>query len=181
MMKLMSGMRGGAAADEPASRRCQPANCFQERHQGTHVPRSPGQFSRSDRRGLSLLEVLISVAIFLGAMTAIMQILNSGQQSEVSARLRTEAVLRCEAKMAEIVSGIEEAVSTSEQKFPDDEIGNWQWSSEVGNGGATSLLKITVTVEHLPDGKNPNAAFTLTRYMRDPQLFIDAALSEAGE
>lgn len=137
--------------------------------------------SRTVRHGLSLLEVLISVAIFLGAMTAIMQLLNSGQQSEISARLRTEAALRCEAKMAEIVSGIEEAVSANEQKFPDDEIGNWQWSAEVANGIATSLLRITVTVEHLPDGKNPNAAFTLTRFMRDPQLFIDAALSEAGE
>jgi len=133
------------------------------------------------RSGLSLLEVLISVAIFLGALTAIMQLLNSGQQAEVSARLKTEAVLRCETKMAEIVCGIEKTVSTEEQKFPDDEIGNWQWSAEIGNGNATSLLKITVTVEHLPDGKIPNAAFTLTRYMRDPQLFIDAALSEAGE
>ena len=134
-----------------------------------------------ERSGLSLLEVLISVAIFLGALTAIMQLLNSGQQSEVSARLKTEATLRCEAKMAEFVSGIEEAVSSDKQKFPDDEIGNWQWSAEVSNGNATSLLKITVTVEHLPDGKNPNAAFTLNRYMRDPQLFIDAALSETGE
>ena len=133
------------------------------------------------RAGLSLLEVLLSVAIFLGALTAIMQLLNAGQLSETGARLRTEAALRCEAKMAEIVAGIQEAVTSNDQKFPDDEIGNWHWSAEVGSGDATSLLKITVTVEHLPDGKTPNAAFTLTRYMRDPQLFIDAALSEAGE
>ena len=137
--------------------------------------------SRNERSGLSLLEVLISVAIFLGALTAIMQLLNTGRESEVSARLKTEAVLRCEAKMAEIVAGIEKAVSVSEEIFPDDEIGHWHWSVDVGNGSATSLLQITVIVEHLPDGKNPNAAFTLTRYMRDPQLFIDAALSEAGE
>ncbi len=142
---------------------------------------STASILRCARRGLSLLEVLVSVAIFLGALTAIMQLLNSGQQSEVSARLKTEAALRCEAKMAEIVSGIEEAVSSDEQKFPDDEIGNWQWSADIGSSSATNLLKITVTVEHLPDGKNPNAAFTLSRYMRDPQLFIDAALSEAGE
>lgn len=145
------------------------------------TPSETAANSRTGRHGLSLLEVLVSVAIFLGALTAIMQLLNSGQQSEIAARLQTEAVLRCEAKLAEIVSGIEEAVSSDQQKFPDDEIGNWQWSAEVGNGSATSLLMITVTVEHLPDGKNPNAAFTLTRYMRDPQLFIDAALSEAGE
>ena len=79
--------------------------------------------------------------------------------------------------MAEIVAGIEEPVSSTDGTFEDDEIGSWKWSVEVTNGSATSLLKITVTVEHSPDGKNPNAAFTLTRYMRDPQLFIDAALS----
>lgn len=144
------------------------------------APRQPA-ISAVARAGLSLLEVLLSVAIFLGALTAIMQLLNAGQLSETAARLRTEAALRCEAKMAEIVAGIEEAVSSNDQKFPDDEIGNWHWSAEVGSGDATSLLKITVTVEHLPDGKTPNAAFTLTRYLRDPQLFIDAALSEAGE
>jgi len=140
-----------------------------------------GAISRNERSGLSLLEVLISVAIFLGALTAIMQLLNTGRESEVSARLKTEAVLRCEAKMAEIVAGIEKAVSATDGTFPDDEVGHWHWSSEVGSGNATSLLQITVSVEHQPDGKNPNAAFTLTRYMRDPQLFIDAALSEAGE
>lgn len=137
----------------------------------------PNRPEAANRSGLSLLEVLISVAIFLGALTAIMQLLNNGQRAEVSARLRTEATLRCEAKMEEVVCGIEEAVSSDENKFPDDEIGNWQWSVSVTSGSVTDLLKITVTVEHLPDGKTPNAAFTLTRYMRDPQLFIDAALS----
>lgn len=129
------------------------------------------------RHGLTLLEVLVSVAIFLGSLTAIMQLLNTGQQAEVSARLQSEAVLRCDSKMAEIVAGIEKPVSSSDGTFLDDEPGNWKWSVDVSSGTATSLLKITVTVEHSPDGKNPNAAFTLTRYMRDPQLFIDAALS----
>ncbi|HRA90286.1 MAG TPA: hypothetical protein PK992_19510 [Planctomycetaceae bacterium] len=136
---------------------------------------------RFDRNGLSLLEVLLSVAIFLASMTAIMQLLNTGQRSEISARLKTEATLRCEAKMAEIVCGIEEAVSSDENNFTDDEIGNWRWSASVASGSVTDLLKITVTVEHMANGDTPNAAFTLTRYMRDPQLFIDAALSEAPE
>jgi general secretion pathway protein I len=133
-----------------------------------------------ERSGLTLLEILVSVAIFLGALTAIMQLLNIGQQSEVSSRLQSEAVLRCDAKMAEIVAGVEKAASSADGIFDDDEIGNWKWSAEVTSGSATGLLLVTVTVEHLPDGKNPNAAFTLTRYMRDPQLFIDAALSSSS-
>ena len=134
----------------------------------------------SNRSGLSLLEVLLSVAIFLGAFTAIMQLLNAGSDAEVSARLQSEAVLRCDAKMAEIVAGVEKAVSSSDGIFEDDEIGNWKWSAEVTNAGAEHLMMVTVTVEHLPDGKNSNAGFTLTRYMRDPQLFIDAALSASS-
>jgi len=148
--------------------------------QGIFRISAPPRQRNSTRNGLTLLEVLISMAIFLGSLTAIMQLLNTGQQAEVSARLQSEAVLRCDSKMAEIVAGIEKAVSSADGTFLDDEIGSWNWSVDVTNGTATSLLKITVTVEHSPDGKNPNAAFTLTRYMRDPQLFIDAALSEAA-
>ncbi len=148
-----------------------------QRIQCTQAIPHQGVQSVRNRRGLTLLEVLVSVAIFLGSFTAIMQLLNTGQQAEVSARLQSEAVLRCDAKMAEIVAGVEKPVSSADSTFPDDEIGNWKWSANVTNGTATSLLKITVTVEHTPDGKNPNAAFTLTRYMRDPQLFIDAALA----
>lgn len=136
---------------------------------------SRGEFLK--RSGLTLLEVLVSVAIFLGALTAIMQLLNTGQESEVAARLESEAVLRCDGKLAEIVAGVEEPVSSADGIFPDDETGNWKWAADVATGNATGLLMVTVTVEHLPDGKNPNAAFTLTRYLRDPQMFIDAALS----
>lgn len=133
------------------------------------------------RSGLSLLEVIISVAIFLGALTAIMQGLAIGQRSELSARLQSEAVLRCEAKMGEIICGATEAASSQGNRFDDDEIGNWEWSVQIGDGGAQNLLEITVLVEHKPGGEEPNAAFSLVRFMRDPQLFLDAALQESEE
>jgi hypothetical protein len=40
---------------------------------------------------------------------------------------------------------------------------------------------ITVVVEHTTGGDDPNASFSLVRFMRDPQLFVDAALAESGE
>ena len=138
-------------------------------------------FQLAARRGMSLLEVLISVAIFLGALTAIMQVLNVGQRAEVATRLQTEAILKCEAKMAEFISGIEEAASSQGGTFEDDEIGNWKWDAEVTDSGIVSLLLVTVKVEHTISDDEANAAFTLSRYMRDPQLFIDAALSETAE
>jgi len=129
----------------------------------------------------TLLEIIISVAIFLGGLAAIMQGLAIGQRSELSARLQSEAVLRCEAKMGEIICGATEPTSSQGNRFNDDEIGNWEWSSEVAEAGTAGLLQVTVLVEHKPGGEEPNAAFTLVRYMRDPQLFLDAALQESIE
>jgi hypothetical protein len=119
------------------------------------------------------------VAIFLGAMTAIMQCLAVGQSSEVAARLQSEAVLRCEAKMGEILCGASEASSSQSNTFDDDETGNWEWTAQVSDAGTSGLLQVTVLVEHKPDGGEPNAAFSLVRFMRDPQLFLDAALQES--
>jgi general secretion pathway protein I len=145
--------------------------------------REAGQAVRSmigtSRRGLSLLEVLVSVAIFLGALTAILYALGLGQRSELSARLQSEAVLRCEAVMAEFISGVREAEASDGNPFDDDETGNWTWTAQVEGGPGADLLQVTVVVEHRPGGSEPNAAFSLVRYMRDPQLFLDAAIEGA--
>lgn len=133
------------------------------------------------RRGLSLLEVIISTAIFLGALTAILFALNVGQRSELAARLQSEAVLRCEAVMAEVISGVRPAESSGENPFEDDEIGNWQWSLQVESGPGADLLQVTVIVEHRPGGDEPNASFSLVRFLRDPQIFLDAAMEGAGQ
>lgn len=137
----------------------------------------PASLSRSfPRAGLSLLEVLVSVAIFLGAMTSIMYALSRGQDAEIAARLRSEAVIRCEAVMGELVAGVIELDSSSENPFTDDETGNWTWTSDVNSEPGNGLLEVRVVVEHRPGGGEPNAAFSLVRYVRDPQLFVDAML-----
>lgn len=91
----------------------------------------------------------------------------------------TEAALRCEAKMAEIIAGIEEAGD-----FRGPEVSTTKWKLAVViqlvTAMSEALLKITVTAEHLPDGKNPNAAFSL-HVTCGISALIDAALSEAEE
>jgi type II secretion system protein I len=131
--------------------------------------------AKAARSGLTLLEVLVSTAIFLGAMTAIMQIMSLGRDSRLSAQLDAEAAVRCEARLAEMVAGVEPLNSVSNERFPDNE--NWQATVDIQDTGSDSLLKVTVTVQHVPGESNPNASFTLTRLMRDPQLFLDAAMS----
>jgi len=132
----------------------------------------------TDRQGITLIEVLVATAIFLGSLTAILGIINNGHESRLSARLEAEAVVRCETVMGEYVAGIREITAVTE-RFEDDDA--WQLTTSVEDADGTSLLKIVVLVEHMA-GDDANAYFQLTRYMRDPQLFLDAALeSEDSE
>jgi len=181
-----SGVRGQTPSPSPPNTTLSPENApgplgFSPWLTPHPLPVSPAWGDGSwlplpSRRGLSLLEVLVSVAIFLGALTAILFALGVGQRSELSARLQSEAVLRCEAVMAEFVSGVREADGSDGNPFEDDDTGNWTWTAQVESGPGADLLQVTVIVEHRPGGSEPNAAFSLVRYMRDPQLFLDAAI-----
>lgn len=151
------------------------------------LPSSP--FADGSRSGLSLIEVIISVAVFLGSLTAILHLLSVGQRSEAMTRLQTEAVMRCEAKMAEVVSGVQELAAVNDELFDDSQAeiadefsGQWTWSLESADTGTADLLQVTVTTKYFTGGGSiPAAMFSLVRYMRDPQIFLDAALAAEEE
>jgi general secretion pathway protein I len=129
------------------------------------------------RSGITLLEVILATAIFLGSLTAILQLMRLGHDSRVSAKLDAEAALRCESKMGEYVSGMSAVAATSQTPLDDDINSEWTYSTTIDDGGGESLLLVTVLVEHTTIDERVNAYFQLTRLMRDPQLFLDAALA----
>ena len=54
----------------------------------------------ASRPGLTLLEVLLSLGLFLGALAALSQLWYGGVRASVQARLSTQAILRCESKLS---------------------------------------------------------------------------------
>ena len=136
---------------------------------------SAGSVRNADRSGITLLEVLLATAIFMGSLTAILQVMRVGHDSRLSAKLDSEAALRCESLLGELVAGITPLTSESNQPFADSE--NWRYSVTVEEGPGESLLLISVRVEHVIAEQLPNSTFTLVRLMRDPQLFLDAAMA----
>ena len=134
------------------------------------------------RSGLTLLEVLVSVAIFLGSMTAIMQILSLGRRAEMLTRLQTEAVMRCESQMAEVVAGVQELKTVTAKPFDDsDRSGTWQWSLDVAESGTTGLLQLTLKTQYVAANDDVVTEFSLVRYLRDPQALLEAAAPEDSE
>ncbi|MCP4785439.1 MAG: hypothetical protein GY903_24735 [Fuerstiella sp.] len=136
---------------------------------------SAARLSNAGRSGITLLEVLLATAIFMGSLTAILQVMRVGHDSRLSAKLDSEAALRCESKLSELISGISPLTSESNQPFEDSE--NWRYTITVEEGPGESLLLVSVRVEHVIAEQLPNSTFLLVRLMRDPQLFLDAAMA----
>src|SRR5690606_31005323 len=114
-----------------------------------------------------------ALAVFLGAFAAIGQVIDLGRQASVEGQLENEAVLRAQTKLAEVIAGIEPMTALEGQAFEDDP--NWTWGLTMGDGPHVDVLGLTITVEHTRANGSVDAAFVLTRFVRDPQLFIDAA------
>ena len=123
------------------------------------------------RRALTLFEVIVALAIFMGAVCAIGQLLSSGVRSAVQARLLAQGVLRAETKMAEIAAGIV-PMRAGGGSFPDDS--SWTWSATTASGPHQELYIVEVTVSHPSATRAGNVSYSLRRFVRDPNVAIAA-------
>jgi prepilin-type N-terminal cleavage/methylation domain-containing protein len=134
------------------------------------------------RHGFSLLEVILAMAILVGSLAVLSQLVDLGSGSAVEARMRTDAILRCESKMQELVAGVLPIESVSSVPFEDDP--NWQWSVEVASDLTEGLLAVIVTVDQAGTTSPTPISFQLYRLIRDPevlQLMQETASSDGSE
>ena len=124
------------------------------------------------RRGLTLLEVLLSLGLFLGALAALSQLWYGGVRASVQARLATQAILRCESKLNEVVAGAVPLQSTSDTPFDDD--ASWTWSLQVEVGPHADTILATVKVSHPGQSGLSSSDHQLRRLIRDPQVWTAA-------
>jgi general secretion pathway protein I len=139
----------------------------------------PGATGVKARRGFSLLEVLISLAIFMTAFVALSQLSHNGMRSAVEARLTTKAILRCESKLAEIVAAVEPLEDVTDQPFEDDE--SWTWSMQTAVGPHADLQNVTITVNYEGANQQASTSFSMSRLIRDPVVYEMAAVAAAAE
>ncbi|MAX39365.1 hypothetical protein [Gimesia sp.] len=126
------------------------------------------------RAGLTLLEVLISLSIFLGALTALSQLIGIGSRAAVQTQLKTQAIFRCQSILAEILAGAQPMESVAMAAF-DDDSENWKWSLNVEPGDYENMLKLTVLVQYTGDSETVSTSYQLIRQVRDPAMLLDAA------
>jgi type II secretory pathway pseudopilin PulG len=113
-----------------------------------------------------LLEVILAIAILGTAIAVIGQLMNIGYRAAVEARLRTDAGLLCDTKMAELAAGVLELKSVTEQSIV--EAPGWNYTIDVQNGLQLGLLVVTVTVAQSSDEVVDPISMSIVRFMPDP-------------
>ena len=127
------------------------------------APRYRCRVRQGRRQGLSLLEVILSIAILGTSMAIIGDVFYSGYRSAVKARDLSDATLLCDSVMAEIAAGSIELENTSSATVPGMQ--GWDYSVETVDSDVAGLLLTTVAVRR--QGSN-NISMSIVRMLPDP-------------
>ncbi len=125
--------------------------------------------SRPPRRsGLSLLEVLIALAIFLISLIGLGQLITISGERSLDVQQQGYAAQLCQSKLAEVLSGVV-PVSGSQSEVPFDDDPDWHWSLDAQQNSISGLWQIQVRVtRQRGDGKKIECV--LNQLMLDPSL-----------
>jgi type II secretion system protein I len=116
------------------------------------------------RRGLSLLEVLVALTIFLFALIAISKLIDLGSQTAVEMDLRSQGASLAQSKLSEVIAGVVPLSSQSESPFDNDS--DWVWTLDAEQDDIPGLYRVKIVVSHdMPTGK---VQVTLAQYVLDP-------------
>ena len=129
----------------------------------------------SPRRGLSLLEVMISMAILAMATAMLWQITNQATNNASGAQRLTRAQILGESVMAEILAG---AIPLEPLDWTLDESGSvpgeWYYRLETSTGERENMIGIRLSISDNPERTDGNPeTFFIVRYAIDPQLGLD--------
>ncbi len=129
---------------------------------------------RPPRRGLSLLEILLSMAILVLAMTAIWRLVDMGTDSATEARAYIRGTRLAESKMAEVEAGAI-GLEGAEGQFSDDDA-VWSFSVTSQPAGPPNLYQVTVRVYRDLQGRTVEVS--LSQMIFDPALIGSTAQAE---
>jgi Tfp pilus assembly protein PilV len=136
---------------------------------------------RTTRRGLSLVEVLLSLAILIIGLTAIGQLVNLGTDAGSEARAYARGNRLAQAKMAEVEAGVLPVSSPADGQFDGDDAA-WTYSvmseptGPTNSTGQSTVYNVTVTVSS--DVKGKPIQVVLVQMVFDPTLMGSSAQLE---
>jgi len=131
------------------------------------------------RRGLTLLEVIVAMAIFLIALGAIVPLIQMGQLLALEIQVQSLALAKCQSKISEVMAGSELLSSQNDSTFPENTTTeDWRWSMQADATDVNNLWLVKVTVYRMMD--SDKIEVSLTQMVFDPAFRGGPTLNTAA-
>jgi hypothetical protein len=146
-----------------------------------NAPRRRMTRSKARRRGLSLMEAMLSLAILGGALATIGELIRMGARAAEEARDLTKAQLICDSIMGEVVAGIAKPTAATRQECPTDP--GFVYTLQTASATVPDLLHVKLTIERQSDINinNPRGLkYSIERILPDPNSQTFLASYAAG-
>ncbi len=127
---------------------------------------------RTVRAGLSLLEVVVSMAILLSSVVAIHQLVTIGSERALDVQQEAIGSMLAQRKLSEVMIGATPLSSTGYTAFEEDGMDEWQWKLDANQNtnGVNGLWNVQVSVKFDPPDGGPGAVIELGQMILDPTL-----------
>jgi type II secretion system protein I len=135
---------------------------------GTNRPGRLPAGRATRRAGLTLLEVLIALAIFLFSLVAIGRLVSLGSERAADVQLQSIAAMKCQSIMSEVISGSIQLAPQSDQAFAEDP--SWRWSMDCSQENVPNLWKVQVKVRRDATENGPGMEISLFQFVLDPSV-----------
>ena len=136
------------------------------------------------RGGLTLFEVILSLAILGVAVAVIAQASWSGLENARMARELVQAELLAESVMGELLAGIRPLDSIEDSTFEEDDSvedpQQWMYSVDIGPSEIDGMLEARVTVRANND-RPRKVSYSLVRWMLDTEKMTEDGEQETDE
>lgn len=139
-------------------------------------PRNSSGKGRATRRGLSLLEVVLALAILAVSAALLAQITRQATDNALSAQKLAQAQMLCESKMAEVLVGAIPMEPLDWTLNEDGSLpGQWYYRLETSATERENMigLRLAVTDNPNPVTGSPELFF-IVRWVIDPSLGLDS-------
>lgn len=123
-------------------------------------------YSTAQRSGMTLLEVILALAIFLFSLVAISQLFTTATNQAEEIAFQSRATRLAQSKLGEYIAGVLSLSSNPGSTF--DEEPEWEWSSDIqADGTAAELYLVTVHVSR--NSNRGRIETSLSQYVFNPR------------
>jgi type II secretion system protein I len=124
--------------------------------------------NRTTRRGFTLLEIILSLAILAGALAALGEVMRLADQNASMTGDETQAQILAASIMDELIAGSRALSAVSQAPLDTTDEVPWLYTVEIENTTYEQLVSVRVRVEQQLEARLQPAHFELVRWLPNP-------------